>query len=103
MTTLRRRIVTGLAILTSLLAGCGGGDSQPGSDSGAQHVVVAPSSGSALTVRPAGIAFEVSSPWGSARLKSPLIGRFNAHNLLGTLAVLLASDVPLDASIRWKA
>jgi UDP-N-acetylmuramoyl-L-alanyl-D-glutamate--2,6-diaminopimelate ligase len=50
-----------------------------------------------------GLAFDVATPWGDARLESPLIGRFNAANLLGTLAVLLASDNPLDASVAALA
>jgi UDP-N-acetylmuramyl-tripeptide synthetase len=43
-----------------------------------------------------GIALSVSTPWGKARFESPVVGAFNAQNLLGVLAVLLASDVPLD-------
>ncbi|MDB5863001.1 MAG: UDP-N-acetylmuramoyl-L-alanyl-D-glutamate--2,6-diaminopimelate ligase [Betaproteobacteria bacterium] len=50
-----------------------------------------------------GVAFDVVTPWGESRLESPLIGRFNAANLLGTLAVLLASDNPLDASVAALA
>lgn len=46
-----------------------------------------------------GVSFDVSSPWGAARVRSRVIGRFNAANLLGTLSVLLASDMPLDASV----
>jgi len=37
--------------------------------------------------------FDVRSPWGRATIESPLIGRHNASNLLGTLATLLASDI----------
>jgi len=46
-----------------------------------------------------GISFDVASPWGRATLESPLIGRFNAANLLGSLATLLASDVSLEQSV----
>lgn len=46
-----------------------------------------------------GISFDIASPWGRATLESPLIGRFNATNLLGSLATLLASDVGLDQSV----
>ena len=52
-----------------------------------------------LRVGADGVAFDASTPWGSASLKSRLIGRFNAANLLGSLAVLLASDVSLDDSV----
>jgi UDP-N-acetylmuramoyl-L-alanyl-D-glutamate--2,6-diaminopimelate ligase len=46
-----------------------------------------------------GISFDITSPWGRATLESPLIGRFNASNLLGSLATLLASDIGLDQSV----
>ena len=35
-----------------------------------------------------GLSIDVSSPWGEASIKSSLVGRFNAHNLLSTLGVL---------------
>lgn len=47
-----------------------------------------------------GLSFDVSTPWGSASLSSSLIGRFNAANLLGSLAALLASDTGLDESVN---
>ena len=47
-----------------------------------------------------GIAFEVTTPWGRSAIESRLIGRFNAANLLGTLAVLLASDSGLDDAVE---
>ena len=59
------------------------------------HVV-----GRNLRVSSSGVSFDVTTPWGSASLVSALIGRFNAANLLGTLAVLLASDVGLEESIE---
>jgi UDP-N-acetylmuramoyl-L-alanyl-D-glutamate--2,6-diaminopimelate ligase len=46
-----------------------------------------------------GLAFDVTTPWGRAAVESRLIGRFNAANLLATLAVLLASDGSLDEAI----
>ena len=46
-----------------------------------------------------GISFDITSPWGRATLESPLIGRFNAANLLGSLATLLASDIGLEQSV----
>jgi UDP-N-acetylmuramyl-tripeptide synthetase len=42
-----------------------------------------------------GIVLDVATPWGKATLTSTVVGAFNAQNLLGVLAVLLASDVPL--------
>ena len=46
-----------------------------------------------------GMSFDIVSPWGKATLRSPLIGEFNAANLLGSLAALLASDVSLDRAV----
>ena len=47
-----------------------------------------------------GIALQVHSSWGGAELRSPLLGRFNAENLLGALAVLLVSGVELADAVR---
>jgi UDP-N-acetylmuramoyl-L-alanyl-D-glutamate--2,6-diaminopimelate ligase len=55
--------------------------------------------GSKLSVTEAGIGFDVTSPWGRARLESPHLGRFNAANLLGCLAALLASEVSLAEAV----
>ena len=51
--------------------------------------------GGALQLNSQGIQLQVHSSWGSATLQSSLLGRFNAENLLGTLAVLLVSNVAL--------
>lgn len=42
-----------------------------------------------------GLRLDVHSSWGAAELNSALVGRFNAANLLGALAVLLVSGVAL--------
>jgi UDP-N-acetylmuramoyl-L-alanyl-D-glutamate--2,6-diaminopimelate ligase len=55
--------------------------------------------GRELRMSPDGLAFEVTTPWGDAHIESPLVGRFNAANLLATLGVLLAGDYPLDAAV----
>ena len=55
--------------------------------------------GQRLSVGAQGVAFEVATPWGHGAVASRLIGRFNAANLLATLAVLLASDSRLDDSV----
>ncbi len=47
-----------------------------------------------------GLRLEVHTSWGGARLDSALVGRFNAANLLGALAVLLASGVALEDAVR---
>jgi UDP-N-acetylmuramoyl-L-alanyl-D-glutamate--2,6-diaminopimelate ligase len=56
--------------------------------------------GGALQMDAQGIRLQVHSSWGGAALHSPLIGRFNAENLLGTLAVLLVSGVALDDAVH---
>jgi UDP-N-acetylmuramyl-tripeptide synthetase len=43
-----------------------------------------------------GISLSVNTPWGKTAVEVPVVGMFNAQNLLGVLAVLLASDVPID-------
>jgi UDP-N-acetylmuramoyl-L-alanyl-D-glutamate--2,6-diaminopimelate ligase len=47
-----------------------------------------------------GLSLEIHSSWGGVQLCSALVGRFNAANLLGTLAVLLVSDVALDEAVQ---
>src|SRR3989338_776091 len=43
-----------------------------------------------------GLRLNVHSSWGGAQINSVLVGRFNAANLLGALAVLLVSGIELD-------
>jgi UDP-N-acetylmuramoyl-L-alanyl-D-glutamate--2,6-diaminopimelate ligase len=50
----------------------------------------------AIDVSPRGIAFEVKSSWGEARIESTLLGRYNVSNLLGVLATMLVSGVPFE-------
>jgi len=44
---------------------------------------------------PDGLTLTITTPQGEVQLRSPLLGRFNAANLLAVLAVLLAAGVPL--------
>lgn len=46
-----------------------------------------------------GLRLEITSPWGRGSLNSPLLGEFNAYNLLAVLGALLVSDVPLDTAL----
>jgi UDP-N-acetylmuramoyl-L-alanyl-D-glutamate--2,6-diaminopimelate ligase len=46
-----------------------------------------------------GLQLEIVSPWGRGTLNSPLLGEFNAYNLLAVLGALLVSDVPLAAAL----
>ncbi|MCU0937128.1 MAG: UDP-N-acetylmuramoyl-L-alanyl-D-glutamate--2,6-diaminopimelate ligase [Gammaproteobacteria bacterium] len=48
-----------------------------------------------LEVGPAGLRLEVVTPAGDGVLESPLLGRFNAGNLLAALGVLLTLRLPL--------
>ena len=49
------------------------------------------------------VTFDVTTPWGAARVRSPVLGRFNASNVLGTLAVLLASNTSLRDAVHALA
>ena len=46
-----------------------------------------------------GMQLEIRSSWGAIELNSTLLGRFNAANLLGVLAVLLVSEVSLNNAV----
>lgn len=56
--------------------------------------------GTNLELRGDGLAMDVVTPFGHARLEAKLMGRFNASNLLAVLATLLASDIALQDAIR---
>jgi UDP-N-acetylmuramoyl-L-alanyl-D-glutamate--2,6-diaminopimelate ligase len=53
----------------------------------------------AISLSVNGLHFQITGSFGKAELKSPLLGRFNAYNLLATLAVLLGWDVSLNKAI----
>jgi len=50
-----------------------------------------------------GLALSVATPRGRGELATKLVGAFNASNVLGCLAVLLASDVALDEALAALA
>ena len=52
-----------------------------------------------VSIDASGIVLDVATPWGRSTLRSPVVGAFNAQNLLGVLGVLLASDVPLATAV----
>ena len=56
--------------------------------------------GNLLEMTGQGLRMEVHSSWGAAQLNSTLVGRFNAANLLGALAVLLVSDIALSDAVQ---
>ena len=56
-----------------------------------------------LTTDRRGIHLDIGTPWGRASLFAPVVGVFNAQNLLGVLGVLLAGDVPLADAVAALA
>ncbi len=55
--------------------------------------------GHTLEMNGQGMRLGIHSSWGVAEISSGLVGRFNAANLLGALAVLLVSDVCLNPAV----
>ncbi len=60
-------------------------------------------SASEVKPMPDGLSMRVETPEGAATLRSPLIGRFNAMNLLAVLAVLLVAGMPLARAVERLA
>lgn len=56
--------------------------------------------GNLLEMNGQGLRLAVHSSWGAAELNSALVGRFNAANLMGALAVLLVSGVALNDAVE---
>ncbi|NJD32033.1 MAG: UDP-N-acetylmuramoyl-L-alanyl-D-glutamate--2,6-diaminopimelate ligase [Gammaproteobacteria bacterium] len=52
-----------------------------------------------LRATTAGLTLHVESSWGAGTLRSPLVGEFNAENLLAVLGVLLGWRVPLQQAL----
>ncbi|MES0873868.1 UDP-N-acetylmuramoyl-L-alanyl-D-glutamate--2,6-diaminopimelate ligase [Sinimarinibacterium thermocellulolyticum] len=59
--------------------------------------------GRALRLTADGIALSLDTSWGQAELHSRLLGRFNAYNLMATLAVLLARGTSLPRAVAALA
>lgn len=57
-------------------------------------------SGHHLNLSKHGLNLEIVTSWGTAKLQSHMLGAFNASNLLGVLATLLASEVPLQDAVE---
>ncbi|MEO5573248.1 MAG: UDP-N-acetylmuramoyl-L-alanyl-D-glutamate--2,6-diaminopimelate ligase [Gammaproteobacteria bacterium] len=55
--------------------------------------------GSNLQLSMSGLEMDVTSPYGKGLLRSPLLGRFNAANLLAVLATLLLMGLPLATAL----
>ena len=56
--------------------------------------------GGKLQLDARGCRVQVHSSWGGGEVVSELLGRFNVENLLGSLAVLLVSEVPLADALQ---
>jgi len=56
--------------------------------------------GALLEMNGQGLSLAVHSSWGGAQVHSDLVGRFNASNLLGVLAVLLLSDISIENAVQ---
>jgi UDP-N-acetylmuramoyl-L-alanyl-D-glutamate--2,6-diaminopimelate ligase len=50
-----------------------------------------------------GLRLRLDSSWGAAEFEAPLLGAFNAENLLAATGALLAAGVPLDTAARGLA
>ncbi len=59
--------------------------------------------GANLVLDAGGLEFEVITPCGSGRLRSTLLGRFNASNLLATLSVLRLVGIDLEDALTRLA
>lgn len=59
--------------------------------------------GERVQLSQAGLHLKVHTDWGNAEFDAPLLGRFNASNLLAVLTTLLVSDVRLDDACRSLA
>jgi len=59
--------------------------------------------GANLVTGAQGVSFDVRTPWGAARVTGPMLGRHNASNLLGILAVLLTGGIPLRRAVAALA
>jgi UDP-N-acetylmuramoyl-L-alanyl-D-glutamate--2,6-diaminopimelate ligase len=59
--------------------------------------------GHKLDLSTRGLKLEIETPLGAARLASPMIGGFNASNLLGVLGVLMSADIPLEDAVEALA
>ncbi|MDO9366891.1 MAG: UDP-N-acetylmuramoyl-L-alanyl-D-glutamate--2,6-diaminopimelate ligase [Methylotenera sp.] len=55
--------------------------------------------GTALQLHQQGLTMQVATPQGDAVVNAPVLGRFNAYNVLAVLATLLAFDVSLPDAV----
>ncbi|MBA3696377.1 MAG: UDP-N-acetylmuramoyl-L-alanyl-D-glutamate--2,6-diaminopimelate ligase [Methylotenera sp.] len=53
-----------------------------------------------LILSDAGISMQVATPQGNAQITTPVLGRFNAYNVLAVLSTLLALDIDLHDAVK---
>ncbi len=56
-----------------------------------------------VDIRPDGLTLDIGGSWGALTLESPLLGRFNADNLLLALGVLLGCGLEPDRAVHSLA
>ena len=56
--------------------------------------------GSDLKLDQYGLSMQVTTPWGEGELNSPIIGHFNASNLLAVLSVMLLQGVEFNEALN---
>lgn len=61
---------------------------------------VTPVSGRILAARPNSLTLRVETPSSEAVFSSPVVGRFNAYNMLATICVLLSKGLSLEAATK---
>ena len=47
-----------------------------------------------------GLSMQVTTPWGDGCIEAPVIGEFNASNLLAVLSVMLVQGIPFNESLQ---
>lgn len=52
--------------------------------------------GHKLDLSTRGLKLEITTPWGAAEIAAPVLGGFNAHNLLGVTGVLAAAEIGIE-------
>jgi UDP-N-acetylmuramoyl-L-alanyl-D-glutamate--2,6-diaminopimelate ligase len=58
---------------------------------------------SKLELESSGLRMRLQSPWGSATLRCPLLGKFNASNLLAAMTAALQAGLPFDGLVAAVA
>ena len=67
---------------------------------GQSHFDVPTVRGRLLSIGRDGLQLAVDSPWGIGQFTSPLLGRFNASNLLAVLATLLVTGMSFETALK---